>query len=217
VKHYLALVGGMVALLIGTFAIASALDLPLLEAPTSTLATAGPIGAPIAVGLLIADVVIPVPSSLLMIALGAMCGLVWGSLLSLVGSVGAGWLGFYLGRRGGPLLERLVPADERVRAETLLDRWGGVAVVATRPFPILAETVAILAGTSGLSWREMSVATVLGSLPAAVIYGAAGAAAVETGEGIIVFAVVLLLAVPIWLIAKRLAPRPAPLTRRPPR
>ena len=55
--------------------------------------------------------------------------------------------------KGGPLLSRLVPPEERARANDLLDRWGEMAVVATRPVPILAETVAILAGASPKSWE----------------------------------------------------------------
>ena len=101
-----------------------------------------------------------------MIANGALFGVTLGTLLSLVGTLGAGLFGFSLGRRGGPLLNRLVPAEEQARANDLLKRWGDLAVVATRPVPILAETVAILAGASPMTWGRMMLATAAGALPA---------------------------------------------------
>ncbi len=100
-----------------------------------------------------------------MIAHGALFGVTLGTLLSLVGTLGAGLFGFGLGRRGGPLPNRLVPAGERARANDLLERWGELAVIATRPVPILAETVAILAGASPMTGGRMTLATAVGALP----------------------------------------------------
>ena len=71
------------------------------------------------VGLLVADVLLPVPSSLVMVAHGAAFDVLKGTLLSLAGSTGAAMCGFWLGRRGGRLLERCVPTEERARAELL--------------------------------------------------------------------------------------------------
>ena len=91
-------------------------------------------------------VALPVPFSLVMVAHGALFGVAVGTtLLSVVGSTVAALVGFALGRRGGPLLTRLVPPEERVRADRLLTRWGTLAIIVTRPVPLLAETTA--------SWR----------------------------------------------------------------
>ncbi len=82
----------------------------------------------VGVGLLIADVLLPVPSSIVMIAHGALFGVVYGTLLSLIGGTGATLVGFALGRRGGPLLARVVSREERTRADCLLRRWGALAI-----------------------------------------------------------------------------------------
>jgi membrane protein DedA with SNARE-associated domain len=89
--------------------------------------------------------------------------------LSLVGSLGAALLGFPLGRKGGLLLNRLLPAGGRRRADALLARWGVLAVVVTRPVPLLAETTVILAGASPLGWRRTAAAALVGSAATAVL------------------------------------------------
>jgi uncharacterized membrane protein YdjX (TVP38/TMEM64 family) len=142
----------------------------------------------------VADVALPVPSSVVMIANGALFGVVAGSALSLVGSMGAALLGFAIGRWSGPLLARLVPADERAHADRLLGRWGALAIVVTRPVPILAETVTILAGASSLGWRRAALAAFGGTLPAAVLYAMTGATATRPEQGVLMFVLLLSIA-----------------------
>ena len=112
-KHYAILLGSMAAFFLALFGIVEALHLPLLTDPgpwftSKTLRT-----ALLGVGLLVADVLLPIPSSLVMIAHGLCFGFAVGALLSLVGSVGAGLVAFSLGRYGHPLLRRLIPPAEK--------------------------------------------------------------------------------------------------------
>ncbi len=72
----------------------------------------------------------------------------------------------------------------------------------TRPVPLLAETVVILAGASPLPWSRAVVAAVVGALPAAFLYAWAGAMAVRMVNGMVVFAVVLLLTSVLWWAAR---------------
>jgi uncharacterized membrane protein YdjX (TVP38/TMEM64 family) len=134
-----------------------------------------------------------------MIAHGALFGVVLGTLLSLLGSLGAMLVGFAMGRRGGTVLSRVVSPRERATADRLLERWGPVAIVLTRPVPLLAETVAVLAGTSSLGWKKAMFAALIGSLPAAAIYALAGAAVVGFGAGALVF-VAVVLACCVWMV-----------------
>lgn len=198
------------ALIIGCFTtlfvVAEALSVPLLTDPSPWMEQGSVLAALVGVGLLLVDVVLPVPSSLVMVAHGALFGVVLGTLLSLVGSVGAAMLGFALGRRGGPLLTRLVPPDDRARADRLLNRWGTLAIVVTRPVPLLAETVAIMAGCSPLGWGRAFVAALVGSLPGALLYAVTGAAATSVQNGVWVFGLVLLIGALFWLIGRHMEP-----------
>ena len=198
----------MASFFLALFLLVEALQVPLLTDPSRWMEGRGMAAASIGVGLLVADVVLPVPSSLIMIAHGALFGVIKGSCLSLVGSVGAALTAFALGRRGGPLLDRLVPEDERERADRLLKKWGALAIIITRPVPILAETVAILAGASALGWGRMLAAAFAGSLPAALLYALTGAVAASFQNGVFMFALVLIIAGVFWIAGRYLEPTP---------
>jgi uncharacterized membrane protein YdjX (TVP38/TMEM64 family) len=168
---------GLVVLFLATFALAEQLQLPLLTDPRPSLGV-GPWGGGLGVSLLLADVVLPVPSSGVMVVHGAVYGLVVGSLLSLLGGTGATVVAFLLGRRSRRMLGRLAGPKQQARALRLLDRFGVWAIILTRPVPVLAETVAIMSGTGRLAWWQAACAGALGSLLPAVGYAAIGAYAV---------------------------------------
>lgn len=212
-KTYWFLLLGMSILFLALFGIVEALRVPLLTDPTPWLGgnplEGNPLGgsrwlaAVVGVGLLIVDVLLPVPASLVMVAHGALFGIVAGTLLSLVGALGAGAFGFYLGRVGSPWLARVVSDDEQQRANSLLDRWGHLAVVVTRPVPILAESVAILAGTSPMGWGRFLLSTLAGTLPAALLYALTGALAVGLDQFVLIFGLVLVMAGAAWWVGRR--------------
>lgn len=208
-RHYAAVTAALLVGFLALFAVVEAAGVPLLTDPGRQLDQPGPATAALGVGLLVADAVLPVPSSVVMVAHGALFGALLGTVLSLVGGVGAALVGFALGRHGGPLLDRLVPAPERRRADALLRRWGVVAVVVTRPVPLLAETTVIIAGTTrSLSWPRVGMAAAAGSLPAAALYALAGAVAAGVASVTLVFGLALGLAAAIWLLEHARA-RPA--------
>jgi uncharacterized membrane protein YdjX (TVP38/TMEM64 family) len=175
-RHVYATVSaGLVVLFLAAFVLVEQLNLPLLTDPRPGL-TAGPWGAGVlGVGLLLADVVLPVPSSGVMVVHGAVYGLVVGSILSLAGGTGATVAAFFLGRRSRSTLERLAGPEQRARASRLLDRYGVWAILLSRPVPVLAETVAIMAGTGRLRWWQAAWAGAVGVLVPAVGYAAVGA------------------------------------------
>lgn len=202
-KRYWTLFGLMLGFFLAIFAIVEALGVPLLTDPEPWMNEGGPAAAALGIGLLIGDIVLPVPSSFVMIAHGALFGVVVGTALSLVGSVGAALIGFAIGRRGGPLLDRVVPAEERARADAMLERWGPLAILVTRPVPLLAETVAVMAGASRLRWGPVAVAAVAGSIPAALLYAITGATAASLDNAILMFGLVLAIATVFWFAGNR--------------
>ena len=205
-KRYLLIVAAMMAFFLLSFLMVEALGIPLLADPGPWMGHGGVLAAVLGVSLLIADVLLPVPSSLVMVAHGALFGVVMGTFLSLLGSVGAALFGFAIGRRGGKLLARVVPPEERARADRMLARWGTLAVVVTRPVPILAETVAIMAGASPLGWGRTALAALIGSLPPALLYALTGATVANFQSTSLMFGVVLLVTGSFWLVGRLLEP-----------
>ena len=184
---------------LAAFAIAEALGVPLLTDPMPALKAAGPLAGAIGVGLLIADVALPIPSSGVMIAHGALFGIWTGAILSLVGSVGCSLVGFAIGRAGRDQVRRFVSDAEYARASRLFDRWGMAAIVATRPVPVLAEVMSIIAGTAPtLGWWRITVSSIVGALPAVIAYAVAGHLATETVGAIWVFSALMLMSATMW-------------------
>ena len=164
---------------------------------------AGALAAITGVVLLIVDAALPVPSSLVMVAHGQLFGVVTGALLSLAGSVGSALEAFAIGRAGTRGIRRLLLPEEHERASALLARWGVAAVAVTRPVPILAETGAILAGSSRLTWWQTTLAAASGSVLPAIVYAWAGAHA-RTANYVAVFGGVLLVtAILVWIGARQ--------------
>jgi uncharacterized membrane protein YdjX (TVP38/TMEM64 family) len=100
------------------------------------------------------------------------------------------------------LLARLVSEGEKARADAMLAKWGALAIVATRPIPIVAETTAILAGASPMGWGRLLLASLAGNLPAALLYALTGASARSFASGTAMFGIVILIAGLFWFAGR---------------
>ena len=207
-KRYWLTALAMMAGFLGIFVAVGAFGQSVLTDPSPHLAMPSAPAAGVGVGLLLVDVLLPVPSSIIMVAHGALFGVVGGTALSLVGSVGATAIAFAIGRRGGPLLTRLVGPEERAKADGLFRRYGALAVLISRPLPLLAETVALLAGTTTMTWPTVLRAATLGALPPALLYAITGATAVSLDDTVLVFGLVLAVAGITWVVGRRIEDQP---------
>jgi uncharacterized membrane protein YdjX (TVP38/TMEM64 family) len=192
VKRWIVLVVAVAAFVIGWKVLTeNVLGLGLEPLADAWLDRAGVGSAVLIVGLLVADVLLPVPSSFVMVFSGAAFGVVAGSALALVGSIAGEWLGFELARRHGRgMAEWLVGGEEIDRLAGFFDRYGTTAVIMTRPLPVVMETISIIAGLSSMPRRRFLGASLLGTAPIVVVYAYAGA--VSRSVGNILPAVVIL-------------------------
>jgi len=191
------------ALAIIGLGLAEALDVGLLLRPGDRMDGNG--AAALGVGLLVVDIVAPVPSSLVMLAHGAIFGVLPGAALSLVGRTGNAVVGVLLGRGAGAALERRSGRRRRT-GDDFVRRWGLAAVVVTRPVPVLAESTVVAAGAVGMSAPAIVAAAALGSLPEAVLYALAGAVAASFHNMAMLFGAVLVLAAAAWAVGAHLDP-----------
>ena len=187
-------------------ALAEAFHVRPLVDPVDSIEARG-FAAWIGVGLLVADIVLPVPSSVVMLAHGALFGVIPGAALSLLGRTGNAVVGVFIGRGAGSLLSRRSrrrPAADSGNGAELVGRWGLAAVVFTRPIPVLAESTLVAAAAMGLSPFAVIAAGVVGALPEAVLYAVAGDIATSYANGAIVFVAVIVLAVAAWAASARM-------------
>lgn len=173
---------------------------PQMLADVAFMQTLGrPLAAAAGVGLLAADVLIPVPASLVMIALGKLFGLAGGTLLSVAGGLSATFLGYWIGLRTPAVLPVFFREKDLAGARRFFDRWGFWAIGISRPVPLLAETLSVAAGMAGVGRGRMLGFSLLGLLPPAVLYAAAGHYGLDTDLGIYSFLLVMGVAGLFWL------------------
>ncbi|MCC5844814.1 MAG: TVP38/TMEM64 family protein [Verrucomicrobia bacterium] len=137
---------------------------------------AGPLGA----GLLIADLVLPIPSTGVLGGMGAVMGVGPAFLWGWAGLVLSGTCGYGSTRWGGTRwASKLAPEEERQRYQHLFNTWGSLAIVITRLLPILPEVLSVLSGLYGMKFSRFFGATLVGSLAPALAYTWLGAQARE--------------------------------------
>lgn len=202
-KRYLFLLLGLAVTLLILFGVGMVVLPATWHNPTDWLRAGYVSSSLIGIGLLILDVLLPVPSTIVMTALGTIHGILIGTLLSLIGNLGAATFGFWLGRRSDGVMSRFLSEEDRNAASAFLHDWGEVGIIISRPIPILAESVAILAGTSSaVSWSKLIRCTLIGALPASFVYAWAGSQAVTLQSSLFVFGGVILLAAIFLQVSK---------------
>lgn len=206
-KRSLLLVLGVAAVIMGTkLVLENLMGLSIEGMVDDWLNHAGWGSAAIIVSLLAADVLLPIPSSLVMVLSGAAFGVFWGALIALIGSIAGEWLGFEMVRRFGRRASGAIAGEAELRElNGFFERHGAVAVMVTRPLPVVMETMSLVAGLSGMSRRTFLLASLAGTTPIVVIYAYAGAVSREADS--LVPAAVILVAVTaaawIWWRARR--------------
>ncbi len=155
--------------------------------PESTVLAAFVIG-----GLLVADTVLPIPATILMLASGALFGPVGGAVVNGVGLFGAAAAGYALGQYWPAIPDRL--RNERsVRP---------VVIAATRGVPVLGESFAIGAGVVGAPLGRFLPAAGVGAVVVGAVYAVAGSVATDHWSLLLV---AFALAASSFVVAKTIA------------
>lgn len=129
------------------------------------------------IGLLIGDLLLPVPATAVIGALGFVYGFAVGAAVGAAGSFLSGALAYGLTRALGPAFAaKLAGEAELRRYEGLFERSGWWIVALSRWLPLLPEVVACLAGMSRMPARKFFASLAVGSVPLGVVYAAIGAA-----------------------------------------
>jgi uncharacterized membrane protein YdjX (TVP38/TMEM64 family) len=160
------------------------------------------------IALIWADLVLPVPQTAVIAALGIIYGTLLGGLLGSLGLVTGGLLGYVMmltsARR---LVQRLVGPRSLHKMESLFDQGGAWAIVLTRSLPYsVPEAMVFLAGLAGMPMRKFTAALTIGSVPTAFAFAAIGAGLAD--QPILALAVsyglpILLLPIALYLMRPR--------------
>jgi uncharacterized membrane protein YdjX (TVP38/TMEM64 family) len=129
------------------------------------------------IALIWADLVLPIPQTAVIAALGIIYGTLVGGLLGSLGLITSGLLGYGLmltsARR---LAQRFAGPRSLHKMESFFDRGGAWAIVLTRSLPYsVPEAMVFLAGLAGMPMRKFTAALTIGSVPTAFVFAAIGA------------------------------------------
>ena len=165
-----------------------------------------------AIGALASDVLLPIPATPLMAALGMAYGPVLGGVIGGVGSMLGGWIAYALCLRlGRAAVGRWIGVDELHLADAFFARHGGWAVAWSRWLPVLPEALACLAGIARMPARTFVLSLACGSLPMAFTFALLG----HLGRGSSTIALLVSAALPLalWPLARLGSPGTSPAKR----
>jgi uncharacterized membrane protein YdjX (TVP38/TMEM64 family) len=165
----------------------------------------------VGIALIVADLVLPIPQTVVITALGIIYGALFGGLVGSVGLIAGGLLGYILmltsARR---LMQRVVGPRSLRSVESLFERAGAWAIVLTRSLPYsVPEALVLLAGLARMPLGKFTAALAVGSVPTAFVFAAIGAGWAD--QPILAVAVsyvlpILLLPIALYLIRLRRSP-----------
>ena len=157
----------------------------------------------VAIGLLIADLAMPIPTTAVMAALGMVYGPIVGGIVGAVGSVISGLIGYVLCRQlGRPFAVWLTGQRALDNGERLFQRAGGWMVALSRWLPVMSEVIACMAGLSRMRFRVFAVALVCGSAPLGFVFSTIGHLGVE--RPFLTMALSMALPLALWFSVRRL-------------
>jgi uncharacterized membrane protein YdjX (TVP38/TMEM64 family) len=135
----------------------------------------GPWAWAVAFLLLIGDLFLPLPATVIMSVLGYLYGPVVGGLLAATGSFLSGLLAYTLcrslGRKGALWI---LGEKELEKGQRTFNNSGGWIVAISRWLPVLPEVVACMAGLNRMDWRKFIIALACGSLPLGFVFAYIG-------------------------------------------
>lgn len=127
------------------------------------------------IALLIADLFLPLPATIIMSALGYLYGPLWGGLLAALGNFLSGMVAYWLCRAiGDPAVKWLLGEKDFQKGKQLYDQRGGWIVAVSRWLPILPETIACMAGLNRMNFRKFTLAVLSGALPLGFVFAYIG-------------------------------------------
>lgn len=150
--------------------------------------------------ILSSDIVLPVPSSVVMFLNGTVLGVGLGFLLSYAAVLVSSAVGYYLGRFTNFGKKRIGES----KSDKLLEKYGGLAIVITRGIPILAESLCFVCGFGRQPFRTFMFYNFVGYVPVCLLYAYFGSIAKHQNLFYFSFFCSLGIAVLFWVFGKRL-------------
>lgn len=129
------------------------------------------------------DVFLPVPSSIVSTAAGALLGFTSGVAVSTAGMTIGCSLAYLCGKKWGlPLVRSMVGERDLADVSARFRKDAGWALASMRPVPVLAEASTLIAGMAGVPFPRFLSITTLANAGISTVYCAVGATGLATNS-----------------------------------
>ena len=157
--------------------------------------------------LLIADILLPIPASIVMVVSGMLFGGFLGGLIALIGSLAGSTINFQISRILGRVkIQKWMKDREYNNLSMVMHKYGAYIVILTRMIPLAMESVSLIAGISNTKLKKFIVLNVIGFLPIIFFYSYTGAFYKEQPQSIfIILAIGFFVPLIFWYILLKIA------------
>lgn len=146
-------------------------------------------------GILISDIVLPVPSSVVMYMNGFVLDRWIGTMLSFFSLMISSLIGYFIGsipkyyqnKKGG------------VTSNTIFNSFGSFAILLTRGIPILSESICIICGYNKMPLKKYLLISALGFLPICFLYAQMGEIASDRNVFLLVLGLSIGVTILFWI------------------
>lgn len=163
----------------------------------------------VVITVLSADLLLPIPSSLVMTHAGQTLGVFTGTIVTLFGLTMGSCVGYASGRwLGESVVLRSVREFDQITLQRLIDKNGVLVLVLLRPVPILAEASVLLLGLGKMNFGQFLCWLTISNLAICLFFTKWGAWAAEQNIPEIV-SLLISIAIPLVLlfVSKLLIPK----------
>lgn len=148
---------------------------------------------------LTSDIVLPVPSSIVMYTNGFVLGGIQGASLSLLSVMIGSLFGYYLGR----FTSLGFKSKNDQNADDILKKYGPVAILVSRGIPILSESICIVCGYNKMNLKSYFLLNFIGYVPVCLLYAYCGSIGYDKNSFLISFASSLLIVALFLFVGKK--------------
>ncbi len=151
--------------------------------------------------ILSSDIVLPVPSSIVMHFNGMVLGTFLGASLSLTSVMISSIVGYYLGRS----TEWFIKSKSNTKESDFFSKYGVFAIILSRGIPILSESIVLICGYNRFNFKSFMGYSLLGYVPICLLYAYFGN--LSNNLFFIAIFISILLSFIAWYIGKQIAKR----------
>ncbi len=151
--------------------------------------------------ILASDIILPVPSSIVLYINGYFLGVIAGTIVSLSGLMVGSIIGYYIGKASSTVFI----SESNQKANQILRRYGPSAIFLTRGIPILSESICFVCGYNKTTLGHYLLLNLIGYFPVCLLHAIFGNMGYESsGVFLLSFGCSIALSVLFWFFGKKI-------------